>query len=122
MDEADASQILSFERELERFIHSPVADRIAAADEVLRELPFSIGVRADELGYANSSFQYALGKRMINTGAQQMLTLNSGHLYDLQSDVSMEPAIANVLAMKDFVPEGTPFLFVYEHPTIYDPD
>ena len=53
MDEADAAQILSFERELERFIHSPVADRIATADEVLRELPFSIGVRADELGYAS---------------------------------------------------------------------
>ena len=92
--------------------------RIRSLDDYLAENVYL----ADELGYANSSFQYALGKRMINTGAQQMLTLSSGHLYDLQSDVSMEPAIANVLAMKDFVPEGTPFLFVYEHPTIYDPD
>ena len=92
--------------------------RIRSLDDYLAENVYL----ADELGYANSSFQYALGKRMINTGAQQMLTLSSGHLYDLQSDVSMEPAIANVLAMKDCVPEGTPFLFVYEHPTIYDPD
>ena len=95
-----------------------LAARIRSLDDYLAENVYM----ADELGYANSSFQYALGKRMINTGAQQMLTLNSGHLYDLQNDVSMEPAIENVLAMQDCVPEGTPFLFVYEHPTIYAPD
>lgn len=75
-----------------------------------------------ELGYMNSSFQYGLGKRMINTGGQQMITLNSGHLFDLQNEMSMEKAAENIVAMKAAVPEGTPFLFVYEHPTVYSAD
>ncbi len=76
---------------------------------------------ADELGHFNSSFQYALGKRMITTGAQQMLTLNSGHLYDLQNFVSMESAAQNIIDMQAAAGER-PFLFVYEHPTIYSAD
>ena len=76
---------------------------------------------ATELGYFNSSFQYALGKRMINTGASQMLTLNSGHLFDLQNYVSMEGAVQNIQEMRAAAGD-VPFLFVYEHPTIYDPE
>ena len=76
---------------------------------------------ATELGYANSSFQYALGKRMINTGSSQMLTLNSGHLFDLQNYVSMESAVKNIQDMRAAAGD-IPFLFVYEHPTIYSPD
>ena len=76
---------------------------------------------ATELGYVNSSFQYALGKRMINTGASQMLTLNSGHLFDLQNYVSMEGAVQNIQDMRATAGD-IPFLFVYEHPTIYSPD
>ena len=76
---------------------------------------------ATELGYANSSFQYALGKRMINTGSSQMLTLNSGHLFDLQNYVSMESAVQNIQDMRAAAGD-VPFLFVYEHPTIYSPD
>ena len=73
---------------------------------------------ATKLGYVNSSFQYALGKRMINTGSSQMLTLNSGHLYDIQNYVSMEGAVQNIQDMRVAAGE-IPFLFVYEHPTIY---
>ena len=76
---------------------------------------------ATKLGYVNSSFQYALGKRMINTGSSQMLTLNSGHLYDIQNYVSMEGAVQNIQDMRVAAGE-IPFLFVYEHPTIYSPD
>lgn len=93
-----------------------LAARIRSLDDYLAENVY----KADELGYFNSSLQYALGKRMVNTGGQQMLTLNSGHLYDLQNRVSMEPAIENLLAMRDTVSRDVPFLFVYEHPTIYD--
>lgn len=95
-----------------------LAARIYSLDDYLAENVYL----SDELGYANSSFQYALGKRMINTGAQQMLTLNTGHLYDIQDNSSMEEAEQNVLAMRDMVPDGVPFLFVYEHPTIYSDD
>ena len=75
----------------------------------------------DELGYLNSDFQYSLGKRMITTGGQNMVTLNTGHLYDIQGDVSMKPGADNVIAIRDSLPEDIPFLFVYEHPTLYDP-
>ena len=77
---------------------------------------------AEELGYINSSFQYAIGKDMINTGASQMLTTTSGHLFDLQNYVPMDQAAQDILDMKNTVPEDTPFLFVYEHPTIYSDD
>lgn len=74
----------------------------------------------DEMGYLNSRFQYSLGKNMITTGGQNMVTLTTGHLYDLQTDTSMEAGAKNVIAIRDSLPEDTPFLFVYEHPTIYD--
>ena len=77
---------------------------------------------ADELGYMNSSFQYALGKDLINTGASQMLTTTTGHLFDLQNYVSMDSAAENIRQMRRTVPADTPFLFVYEHPTIYSPE
>jgi len=76
---------------------------------------------ATELGYFNSTAQYAMGKRLVNTGASQMLTLNSGHLYDLQNYVSMDKAVGDILAMKETAGD-IPFLFVYEHPTIYSDD
>ena len=77
---------------------------------------------ASELGYVNSSMQYAMGKRMITTGSQNMIKLNSGHLYDLQDYVSMDSAADSIAALKERVPEGTKFLFVYEHPTVYRAD
>lgn len=93
------------------------AARIRSVDDYLAENVYG----ADELGYLNSSFQYALGKRMINTGATQMVTLNSGHLFDLQNYVPMEGAIQNIVDMRDAAGD-LPFLFVYEHPTIYSAD
>ena len=75
--------------------------------------------KATELGYFNSSFQYALGKELVNTGASQMLTLESGHLFDLQNYVPMENKIEEIAGLKDSLNGEIPFLFVYEHPTIY---
>lgn len=89
--------------------------RIRSVDDYLASNVFA----STELGYLNSSFQYGIGKRMINTGASQMLTLDSGHLFDLQNYVSMDAGVANIVAMEEIVPDGTPFLFVYEHPTVY---
>lgn len=76
----------------------------------------------DVLGEVNSSFQFALGKKLVNTGDTQMIRLNTGHLYDLQSKMSMEQGRDDVMSMRAIVPEETPFLFVYEHPTLYDVD
>jgi len=89
--------------------------RIKSVDGYLAENCYA----ADRLGYLNSSFQYAIGKDLISTGAMQMLTLESGHLYDLQNYVPMQPAAQEILSMKAELPQDIPFLFVYEHPTIY---
>ena len=75
---------------------------------------------SDKLGKVNSAFQYALGKKLVSTGGTQMIRLNTGHLYDLQSEMSMEPALESILSMQSSIPEGTPFLFVYEHHVLYD--
>lgn len=92
--------------------------RIRSVDDYLASNVFA----SEELGYLNSSFQYGIGKRMINTGASQMLTLNTGHLFDVQNYVSMENGVSNIVAMRETVGEDTPFLFVYEHPTVYSDD
>lgn len=93
------------------------AARIRSVDDYLAENVYA----SDALGHMNSSFQYAMGKRMINTGASQMITLNSGHLFDLQNYVSMENAVENLVGMRATAGD-LPFLFVYEHPTIYSAD
>ena len=72
------------------------------------------------LGRVNSAFQFALGKKMVNTGGTQMIRLNSGHLFDMQDKMSIESAERDILDMRAIVPEGTPFVYVYEHSTLYD--
>lgn len=74
----------------------------------------------ETLGKINSTFQYALGKRLVNTGSTQMIRLNTGHYYDLQTEMSMENGRDDILRMRAIVPEDVPFLFVYEHPTLYE--
>lgn len=75
---------------------------------------------SEQMGYLNSSFQYKLGKRMIATGSTKMITLNSGHLYDLQNYVPMDAAAEEIVALKNQYAADIPFIFVYEHPTIYE--
>ena len=92
--------------------------RIRSVDDYVAQNVFL----SSELGEANSSFQYAIGKRMVTTGGQQMVKLNSGHLFDLQNYVSMERGVNDIISMDEIVPDDIPFLFVYEHPTIYSDD
>ena len=76
----------------------------------------------DALGYVNSDFQYALGKRMINTGSQNMITLTDGRLYDLCDYKPLRRNAEDIVALRDTALAGIPFLFVYEHPTLYRDD
>ena len=69
----------------------------------------------------NSAFQYVLGKKLVSTGGTQMILLNSGHFYDMQAEMSLDGPVQDILSIRDALPEGTPFLFVYEHSTLYDP-
>lgn len=90
--------------------------RIQSFDSQIAESMFM----KEELGYLNSGFQYALGKKMITTGGRNMLTLTTGHLYDLEEAAPMEEAAQEIISLQASLPEDLPFLFVYEHPTIYD--
>ena len=78
--------------------------------------------RKEGMGYINSAFQYALGKKVINTGNQNMITLTTGHLYDLMDYKSLRKNAEDIVALRETTLGGIPFLFVYEHPTLYDPD
>ena len=73
-----------------------------------------------EMGYANSAFQYGLGKRMINTGSQNMVTLTTGHLYDLSPYKDLTEGAQGIVELRNTTLQDLPFLFVYEHPTVYD--
>ena len=74
----------------------------------------------DGMGYVNSAFQYALGKKVINTGSQNMITLTDGHLYDLADYKPLGESAQNIIEQADTALAGIPFLFTYEHPTLYD--
>ena len=72
-----------------------------------------------ELGYVNSAFQYALGKRMINTGSQNMVRLNTGHLYDLNPYKDLSKNAADIIEQRDTVMKDYPFLFATQwHPEV----
>ncbi len=75
-----------------------------------------------EMGYVNSAFQYALGKRVVNTGAQNMIRLNTGHFYDFIEYKDLAPNAGEIVALRNTTLKDIPFLFVYEHPTLYDPE
>ena len=74
----------------------------------------------EDMGYVNSAFQYALGKRVINTGNQNMIRLTTGHLYDLADYKPLEGNARDIAALRRTALKDYPFLFVYEHPTLYD--
>lgn len=73
--------------------------------------------KKDELGYMNSSVQYALGKDMINTGSSSMITLETGALYDLPAYVDTSNQTDEIIAFAETL--DVPFLYVFEHPTTY---
>lgn len=73
--------------------------------------------KKDELGYMNSSVQYALGKDMINTGASSMVTLENGNLYDLAKYVDTSNNVAEIVEFSESIDK--PFLYVFEHPVTY---
>ncbi|MGI6239035.1 MAG: alginate O-acetyltransferase AlgX-related protein [Christensenellales bacterium] len=72
---------------------------------------------SDELGHANASLQYALGKDMISTGGNNMLRLASGDLYDIQPYVDTSARMADIARFAGEL--DVPFTYLHVHPTIY---
>lgn len=74
--------------------------------------------KKDELGYLNSSFQYALGKKMIATGKYNMVTLPTGDLYDLPQLTDTSNQTDEIIEFVGGV--DAPVTYVFEHPTTYE--
>ena len=101
--------------------HANRLDRLAARISGFTAASAECMWLKDEMGYVNSGFQYALGKRVINTGSQNMIKLTDGHLYDLCDYKPLTANAEDIVALRSEAFAGLPFLFVYEHPTLYDP-
>ena len=100
--------------------HPDRLDRLAARINGFTATISEIMWHKDEMGYINSAFQYGLGKKVINTGSQNMIALNDGHLYDLCNYKSLTENALEIAELRRTVLAGIPFLFTYEHPTLYD--
>ena len=113
--------------QMDREMRATLPERATALDRLSARINgFTAGIsqimwHKTELGYVNSAFQYGLGKRMINTGSQNMLTLTTGHLYDLNPYRDLTAGAAAIADLREGPLKDYPFLFVYEHPTLYAP-
>jgi hypothetical protein len=90
------------------------AARVSSFDATLNNVMW----KKDELGYLNSTFQYALGKKMIATGKYNMATLPTGDLYDLPQLTDTTGQTDEIIAFAASV--DAPLTYVYEHPTTYE--
>ena len=97
-------------------------DRLSARIDGFTATISEIMFLKEDLGYLNSAFQYGLGKRVINIGSQNMIALTDGHLYDLADYRDLRENAREIAALRDTTLSGIPFLFVYEHPTLYRED
>ena len=116
---------LASRQRLRTFLDDPddagVWDRFAARIHSLDDYLAKHLFLDDELGHLNARFQYALGKRMLQSGGELMLTLEGGQLYDLQDKrIPMKSAAREVLRLRASLPADTPFLFAYAHPGVYE--
>ena len=100
--------------------HPSRLDRLSARINGFTSTIGEIMWHKDEMGYINSAFQYALGKKVINTGSQNMITLTDGHLYDLSNYKPLTENALEIAELRRTTLAGLPFLFTYEHPTLYD--
>ena len=68
----------------------------------------------------NIAMQKAMGKQILQFGSDRMVTLNTGHLYDLVPEADVQEQLANVIAMRDDVFGDIPMVYVYAQSTLYD--
>lgn len=74
---------------------------------------------SDALHVANASFQYALGKRMVVVGADQMLKLPNGQLYYITSRQSLAEEADELGNFLESLPEDLPRFYSWVHPGFF---
>lgn len=68
----------------------------------------------------NIALQDALGKDILQFGQSRMVTLDSGHLYDLVDETDVSEQLENVIEAKNTLFADIPMLYVYAQSTLYD--
>lgn len=68
----------------------------------------------------NIALQESLNKDILQFGESRMVTLDSGHLYDLVDDVDVSEQLDNVIAAKNELFGDIPMVYVYAQSTLYD--
>ncbi len=72
---------------------------------------------------ANAQLQLLMGKQMLSYGNSTMVTLKTGHLYDLVSDVDVTEDVNTLCELGERLrARGIPLLYVYAHTSLYQDD
>lgn len=74
----------------------------------------------DELGYLNAGAQYAIGKRMVVQGSEQLLSLPDGQIYNITTRETLEAETREIVALYEQLDGRVPFLFAYVSPQFYE--
>lgn len=74
----------------------------------------------DEMSVVNASFQYALGKRMVVEGSEQMIRLSNNQLYYITTRESLAEEAQDVVDLYNYIDGETPFLFSFVHPGFFN--
>lgn len=74
----------------------------------------------DEMSVVNASFQYALGKRMVVEGSEQMIRLPNNQLYYITTRQSLADEAQDVVDLYNYIDGETPFLFSFVHPGFFN--
>lgn len=68
----------------------------------------------------NIAMQDAMNKQILQFGENRMVTLNTGHFYDLVDYTDVSAEVENVIAARDAYFSDIPMIYVYAQSTLYD--
>lgn len=75
----------------------------------------------DRFEKLNAQMQLALGKQVLSFGGTTMVRLNTGHLYDVESDIDVTGEVNKIIRMNDTLKaQGIPMVYAYAHSMLYE--
>lgn len=90
--------------------------RIASLEKELSDLlPMN-----DPLSEINATFHYAIGKNLVTEGDKEMLRLPNDQLYYITGYDNLESQAQDIINLREYVGEDTPFLFSFVTPGFFN--
>lgn len=68
----------------------------------------------------NIAMEDAMGRQILQFGDSRMVTLNTGHFYDLVDETDVSEQLQNVISAKETLFADIPMIYVYAQSTLYD--